>query len=70
MVLKPTLDLDTKTPMKLVASSGAEPPAAIRVAPATSGVMLHTSEISSIAGTKYSSHTMASPTKMYMRKKM
>ena len=35
----PTSLLATKTPMILVKSSGADPPAAMKVAPATSGVM-------------------------------
>jgi hypothetical protein len=38
------LTLATKTPMTAVASSGAEDPAAINVAPATSGGMFNTTE--------------------------
>jgi len=36
IVPKPTLDLATKVPMNAVANSGAEPPAAWKVAAATS----------------------------------
>ena len=48
-----------KVPIKEVKSSGAEPPAAIKVAPAISGVRLSVSEKTSRAGTKKSSQTTA-----------
>ena len=54
----------TSSPMKDVTSSGADPPAAIRVAPATSLPMLNASVMTSSAGTK--SQTMASPASMYL----
>ena len=41
MVPIPTSDLAIKTPMMEVKSSGAEPPAAMKVAPATSGVIFN-----------------------------
>ena len=53
--------LATKTPMTAVESSGAELPADIKVAPATSGDKPKTSDILSNAGTKYSSQTIARP---------
>ena len=52
----PTSD-SLKVPTKEVNSSGADPPAAIKVAPATSFDMLLASAIASNAGTKNSSHT-------------
>ena len=57
----PMSSLATKTPMTAVESSGAELPADMKVAPATSGLRPSTSDIRSSAGTKYSSHTIASP---------
>ena len=45
MVPKPMSDLDTKTPITEVKSSGAEPPAAMKVAPATSSLRLSDSQI-------------------------
>ena len=65
MVPNPTLDLAMKTPMSAVKSSGAEPPAAMNVAPATSSSMPYRSTSTSKAGTKKSSHTMAMATKVY-----
>ena len=52
MVPKPTLLPAMNTPIMLVNSSGAEPPAAIRVAPATSGVISQLLMMTSSAGTK------------------
>uniref|UniRef100_A0A182JFK3 Uncharacterized protein n=1 Tax=Anopheles atroparvus TaxID=41427 RepID=A0A182JFK3_ANOAO len=66
IVPMPTSLNDTNTPMMLVNSSGALPPAAMNVAPATSSVMPSFSIITSSEGTKNSSHTMASATNMYM----
>ena len=54
----------TKTPMTEVKSSGAEPPAAMKVAPATSSEQPMTSMMTSSAGTKNSSQTMANATNM------
>ena len=51
-------------PIADVASSGIEPPAAMNVAPATSGSTCRNSTSSSSAGTKYSSHTIASAANM------
>lgn len=62
----PTSSNDTKTPITLVKSSGALPPAAINVAPATSSVMPSFSMITSREGTKNSSQTMASATNIYI----
>ena len=45
IVLKPTAPSDKKVPMKEVANSGAEPPPAISVAPATSSSILNSSQI-------------------------
>ena len=45
--------------MKEVKNSGADPPAAMRVAPATSSEISKLSAITSKAGTKYSSQMMA-----------
>lgn len=59
MVPMPTLLCEMKTPMMEVKSSGAEPPAAMKVAPATSSEMDSFSVITVSAGTKNSSHTMA-----------
>jgi len=59
IVPKPTWDF-IDVPIKDVASSGADPPAAIRVAPATSGVIPgYFSQILSRAGTKNSSQIIA-----------
>lgn len=49
------------TPRMEVNSSGAEDPAAMNVAPATSSDRLSFSEITSSDGTKNSSHTRAKP---------
>ena len=49
------------TPIREVKSSGAELPAAMNVAPATSSESFSFSEITSRAGTKKSSHTTARP---------
>jgi len=62
MVPKPT-SLRWKVPTKDVASSGALPPAAMSVAPATSLLKFHSSATISSAGTKSSSQMMAMPTK-------
>ena len=64
IVPKPTADC-VNVPMSEVKSSGAEPPAAMKVAPATSFEMPSRSTISSSAGTKNSSQTMASARNMY-----
>mmetsp|Transcript_19174 Transcript_19174/g.38170 ORF Transcript_19174/g.38170 Transcript_19174/m.38170 type:complete len:247 (-) Transcript_19174:64-804(-) len=71
MVPNPTDD-SWKVPTKLVKSSGALPPAAMSVAPAMSILrsICFGPAISSSAGTKYSSHTTASETKMYSTPKM
>ena len=53
-----------KVPMKDVASSGIEPPAVMKVAPATSSESESFSTTISSVGTKYSSQTIASPTNM------
>ena len=66
IVPKPTAD-PVNAPMKDVASSGIEPPAAMKVAPATSGEMPFTSMSSFNAVTKYSSQTMAMPRQMYRK---
>merc|ERR1719331_2047196 len=50
--------------MSEVKSSGADEPAAMNVAPATSGDRPSASEISSSDATKYSSHTIARPQNM------
>lgn len=60
MAANPTLDLVRKVPMKDIASSGADPPAAINVAPAMSGLTPNRSSITSSDGTKKSSQIMAS----------
>ena len=65
IVPKPRSDR-LKVATKEVNSSGAEPPAAIRVAPAMSRDMCMSSAISSRAGTKYSSQTIASARNMYV----
>uniref|UniRef100_A0A182QCL1 Uncharacterized protein n=1 Tax=Anopheles farauti TaxID=69004 RepID=A0A182QCL1_9DIPT len=65
IVPMPTSLNDTNTPMMLVNSSGALPPAAMNVAPATSSVMPSFSIITSSEGTKNSSHTIASATNIY-----
>ena len=55
MVPMPKSLLVTKVPMMLVNNSGAEEPAAIKVAPATSLDMCNVSQIFSNTGTKKSS---------------
>ena len=60
MVPTPT-SLSTPTPATEVNSSGAEEPAAMKVAPATSSDKSNFSEIASRDGTKKSSHIRASP---------
>mmetsp|Transcript_62514 Transcript_62514/g.125222 ORF Transcript_62514/g.125222 Transcript_62514/m.125222 type:complete len:249 (-) Transcript_62514:6-752(-) len=64
MVPMPTSER-LNVPMRLVKSSGAEPPAAIKVAPATSSLTSFLSWITSSAATKYSSHTIAKAQNMY-----
>mmetsp|Transcript_43446 Transcript_43446/g.81153 ORF Transcript_43446/g.81153 Transcript_43446/m.81153 type:complete len:277 (+) Transcript_43446:433-1263(+) len=54
-------------PIRDVKNSGAEPPAAMNVAPATSGESSRTSEITSSAGTKHSSQTIAIAINIYKR---
>jgi len=61
----PTSSNDTNTPMTDVKSSGADPPAAMKVAPATSSAISNFSIITSNDGTKNSSQTIASATNMY-----
>ena len=58
MVPTPT-SVSTATPATLVKSSGADEPAAMNVAPATSSDSCSFSEISSSDGTKKSSQTIA-----------
>lgn len=70
MVPIPTLLWEIKTPMREVKSSGAEPPAAMNVAPATSSEICSLSVMTPKAGTKYSSHTMAKATNTYIMPKM
>ena len=48
-----------------VNSSGAEDPAAMNVAPATSSLRFNRAQITSSDGVKKSSHTMAMPKKRY-----
>ena len=60
MVPTPT-SLPTATPATEVNSSGADEPAAIKVAPATSSDRSSFSEMASKEGTKKSSHMRASP---------
>ena len=67
MVPNPT-DESLKVPMRDVASSGADPPAAMRVAPETSSLRSKRSEMISNAGTNSSSHTMAMQRKMYLER--
>ena len=59
---KPTVD-PWNVPMNDVASSGADPPAAMSVAPDTSSLRFHFSEMTSRDATKSSSQTIAMPTK-------
>ena len=54
---------DMKTAMREVASSGEEDPAAMRVAPATSGVRQRASDTRVSEGTKKSSQTTVRPGK-------
>lgn len=61
MVPIPT-SLSTPTPATEVNSSGAEDPAAMKVAPATSSLRSSLSEIASSEGTKKSSQMIATPT--------
>ena len=65
MVPIPTSSNDTNTPIIDVKSSGAEPPAAMKVAPATSSAISSFSMITSRDGTKNSSQTIANATNMY-----
>ena len=65
MVPMPTSENEMKTPMTEVNSSGAEPPAAMNVAPATSSEQPIDSMMTSRDGTKNSSQTMANATNMY-----
>ena len=58
--------LSTVTPATEVNNSGAEEPAAIKVAPATSSERSNFSEIASNDGTKKSSQTIASAAKKYI----
>ena len=60
MVPMPT-SLSTPTPATEVKSSGAEDPAAMNVAPATSSLRSSLSEIASSEGTKKSSQMIATP---------
>ena len=55
----PTSLTAMKTPMMDVNNSGADPPAAMKVAPATSGVIPNFSVMTSREGTKNSSQTKA-----------
>ena len=66
MVPKPISD-SAKVPKSAENNSGADPPAAMRVAPATSMLRLscRLEDISSRAGTKNSSQAMASARNMY-----
>ena len=64
IVPKPTSDFETKRPMNDVASSGALPPAAMNVAPATSSSMDHLSTMTSSAGPKKLSQTIMRPRNM------
>uniref|UniRef100_A0A1I8IDI3 OCIA domain-containing protein n=2 Tax=Macrostomum lignano TaxID=282301 RepID=A0A1I8IDI3_9PLAT len=64
MVPMPTSLADTKEPRNDVASSGAEPPAAINVAPATSFEMRNRLVMTERLGTKNSSQTMANAQNM------
>lgn len=65
MVPMPTLLCEMKTPMTEVKSSGAEPPAAMKVAPATSSEISSFSVMTVSAGTKNSSQTIAKAMNMY-----
>ena len=65
IVPSPTSLCEMKTPTTDVESSGAEPPAAIHVAPATSSLRFCASQIASSAASKYSSQTIARPRNMY-----
>lgn len=58
--------LSTVTPATEVNNSGAEEPAAMKVAPATSSERSNFSEIASNDGTKKSSQTIASAAKKYI----
>ena len=64
MVPKPTSEKEMKTPMNEVASSGAEPPAAIHVAPATSSLRFIASQMAEREASKKLSHTIANPMNM------
>ena len=64
MVPKPTADR-LNVPTNDVASSGADPPAAMSVAPATSSLSSHFSAMTSSAGTKSSSQMIAMARKRY-----
>lgn len=65
IVPNPTLLFAMNTPISAVNSSGALPPAAINVAPATSSSIWNRSTNTSSAGTKKSSHTIAIATNVY-----
>jgi len=65
MVPMPTLFSLQKVSTTDVNSSGADEPAAMNVAPATSSERFSRSEMSSSEATKNSSHTTAKPTKAY-----
>ena len=65
MVPKPTLLFAMKTPMRDVKSSGADPPAAMNVAPATSSSISYLSHKTSSAGTKKSSQIIAIAMNVY-----
>ncbi len=64
MVPMPTSENETKTPRTEVASSGAEPPAAIHVAPATSSFRFIASQMAESDASKNWSQTMARPRNM------
>ena len=64
MVPIPTSENAMNTPITEVKSSGADPPAAMKVAPATSSLIPSFSMMTSSEGTKNSSQTMARATNM------
>ena len=66
----PTLFCAMNTPITEVKNSGADPPAAMNVAPATSSLMSSFSVITPNDGTKNSSHTIARATNMYTNPNM
>ena len=65
IVPSPTSLCEMKTPTTDVESSGAEPPAAIHVAPATSSFRFIASQMAESDASKKLSHTMARPRNMY-----